>query len=503
MAAKIEFQGISKIFPGVKALDGVSFAIEAGEIHGLVGENGAGKSTLIKIIAGALPAEAGKMILDGHPFRPGNPQESIARGISSIFQERSFLPERSVMFNIMLGHESGAGFGRLDFGAMRKKCREVLNLLHSEKIALDARAGELKAGQKQILEIARALVQKSSVLIMDEPTSALNQEERESLFKVIKRLKAEGLTIIYISHRLEEIFQLADRATVLRDGKWIQTARIDETNKDDLIRAMVGREWSGAFPARNPELGESVLEVEDFSSPAFHNIRFQLRRGEVLGITGLAGSGKEELGQALFGAYPKSRGKLKINGVEIKPLPGSAIQAGIAYLPEDRKSEGIVQTLSVKRNISLPLLEKISGWIGNIHRKQEKELAQGWVNRLGIKTPSLEQLCENLSGGNQQKVVLAKWLASSAKVIILAYPTQEVDVVVKFELYRLIAELSRQGIGLVLISSDLPEMIGVSHRILVMREGGIIAELDAAQADTESILRYALGQSINAVRGAR
>ncbi len=495
MSAKIEFHNITKVFPGVKALDGVSFAVETGEVHGLVGENGAGKSTLIKIISGALNAESGEMLLDGKVFHPAGPQDSIIAGISSIYQERSFLPERNVMFNIMLGREKGSSLGRLDFGEMKKKCREVLKLLHSENIGLDLKAGDLKAGQKQILEIGRALVQKSSVLIMDEPTSALNLEERESLFQGIKRLQAEGMTIIYVSHRLEEIFRLADRVTVLRDGKWIQTSRINEINKDDLIKAMVGREWTGSFPSKNAEPGKPVLEVEGLSGKSFRNISFQLRQGEVIGITGLAGSGKEELGQALFGAYPIIGGRIKIAGEEISPTPWTAIKAGIAYLPEDRKTEGIIQSLSVRRNISLPILGKLSGLIGNIRIKQERELAQSWVDQLGIKTPGLEQVCENLSGGNQQKVVLAKWLASRARLIILACPTQEVDVVVKFELYRLISELSRKGIAIILISSDLPEIVGVSRRVLVMRNGEIAAELESGRVESETILRYALGQA--------
>ncbi len=492
---KLEFKAIAKIFPGVRALDGVSFSLETGEVHGLVGENGAGKSTLIKIVSGALSAEQGEMILDGAPFRPKSPRDALAAGIATIYQEKSFLSFRKVMFNIMLGQEPRGALGALDFAMMRNECRRVLKLLNSENIPLEAKAETLKAGQIQILEIAHALVHKSSLLIMDEPTSALNQEEREALFQLVGALKAQGLTILYVSHRLEEIFKLADRVTVLRDGRHIKTVAVRDTTRDELISDMVGRQWTGAFPARNAELGETVLEADQISGKGFSEISFQLRRGEILGITGLAGSGKEELGQALFGAYPISRGRVRVSGKAIELNPWSAIKAGMAYLPEDRKTEGIISALSVRRNISLPVLRKLSGSFGRILGRKEDELAQGWVKRLDIKTTGLEQLCETLSGGNQQKVVLAKWLASEAKVIILAYPTQEVDVVVKFELYRQVAQLSRAGVSFILISSDLPEVLGLSHSVMVMRDGGIAARLAAEPADTETVLRYALGET--------
>jgi ABC-type sugar transport system ATPase subunit len=495
MAEKLEIKNICKDFPGVKALDRISFSIHPGEIHGLVGENGAGKSTLIKIISGALEASSGEMTLDGKDFNPKSPRHALQAGISTIYQERSWLANRNVTFNIMLGREPAFAAGRIDFKEMRKRCRQVLEMLDSESIPLNANAEDLKAGQRQILEIARALAQKSSFLIMDEATAALNQEEQQALFTVIKNLRHSGLTILYISHRLEEIMNLADRVTVLRDGKHIKTVAVSETSRDQMINDMIGRNLTGAFPARNKPSEKPLLEIQGLCSrKAFKDVSLSLKSGEVLGITGLAGSGKEELGLALFGAFPIDSGGKIMDGKNLPHSPEKSIGHGIAYVAEDRKTEGIILTLSVKRNISLPVLKKISTVLGRILRDREDELAETWVDRLAIKTPGLNQVCENLSGGNQQKVVLAKWLASQAKVIILAHPTQEIDVGVKFELYRLIAELSGQGVGIILISGELSEILGLCHNVMVMRDGEVVAHLRADQTDGETVLRHALGQ---------
>jgi ribose transport system ATP-binding protein len=498
MTVKLELKKLSKQFPGVKALDQISFSIQTGEIHGLVGENGAGKSTLIKLISGALEPTSGEMALDNRSYRPRSPREALNAGISTIYQERSWLPYRNVMFNIMLGNEPALSGARLDFQNLRSRCEEILRMLGARDIPLSSRAEDLKAGQKQILEIARALVQQSSLLIMDEATAALNNEEQEALFAVIKNLKASGLTILYISHRLEEIFRLADRVTVLRDGKLVRTAAISETTKDQLITDMVGRSLSGAFPQKSQPSARPLLEVKNLSAGKyFRQLSFTIHEGEVMGIAGLAGSGKEELGLALFGAFPLESGERIMAGKILPPSPEKAIEHGIAYLPDDRKKEGIFLTLSVKRNISLPVLKSLSNVLGHIRRRQEQALAGEWVERLAVKTPGLAELCENLSGGNQQKVSLAKWLASRAKVIILSHPTQEIDVGVKFEFYQLIAELSRSGKGIILISSELPELLGLCHNILVMRDGKMAARLEASKTDAETIMRYALGHEID------
>jgi ribose transport system ATP-binding protein len=504
MPAKLEIKNICKYFPGVKALDQVSFSINSGEIHGLVGENGAGKSTLIKIISGAQEATSGEMLLDGKIFQPHSPRQSLRAGISTIYQERSWLADRSVMFNIMLGREPHLSGGRIDFQEMRNRCGQVLKMLNSESIPLNVNAENLKAGQRQILEIARSLVQKSSFLIMDEATAALNQEEQEALFKVIRNLKQSGLTILYISHRLEEIMNLADRVTVLRDGKHIKSVAVSETSKDQMISDMIGRTLTGVFPERNQSPGKTLLEVQGLCSrKAFNDVSFSLKSGEVLGITGLAGSGKEELGLALFGAFPVEKGKMLVDGKKFSHSPQHAIDAGIAYVAEDRKTEGIILSLPVRRNISLPVLGKISAAFGHIIQSREDQLARQWIDRLDIKTPSLNQICENLSGGNQQKVVLAKWLASQAKIIILAHPTQEIDVGVKFELYKLIAELSGQGVGIILISGELNEILGLCHNVMVMRDGEAVAHLQTEKTDAETILRYALGHEKEAAAAAQ
>lgn len=493
MVTKLEFIEVSKSFPGVQALSGVSFAVERGEVHALVGENGAGKSTLIKIVAGAQPASSGEMRLAGRPYRPPNPRAALAAGVAAIYQERNWLPGRNVMFNILLGREPKRSGGRLDFPEMKRLCREVLATLHAETIPLEAPAEYLKPGEKQILEIARALLQNSSFLIMDEATSALNHEERAALFNVVRTLKSRGLSILYISHRLDEIFELADRVTVLRDGRHVSTSEVSGLPRDALIRDMIGREWAGFFPERNPSPGEVRLEVRGLSGRAFEDVSFDLRAGEVIGLAGLSGSGKEELGRALFGADPVSRGSVKVDGREVAPAPSDTIPKGMAYLPEDRKSEGLILGLPVRRNLSLPQLGKLAGRFGHLRRSEEEALARTWVDQLSIKTPGIETPCQDLSGGNQQKVALGKWLAADSKVLILAHPTQEIDVAVKFELYRRIAELSCQGRAVLLISSDLPELLGLCSSILVLRDGRIAARLPADAADQESILRHALG----------
>jgi ABC-type sugar transport system ATPase subunit len=500
MSTKLEFREISRAFPGVLALDRVSFSVQNGEVHALVGENGAGKSTLIKIVSGALQADAGEMFLDGRPYRPQSPKDAFAAGISTIHQELNWLPGRNTMFNILLGREPRLPGGRLDFAKMRQISTEILRTLHAEAISLDAPAEALKISQKQILEIARALLQNSSLLVMDEPTAALNPEEQEALFKVIEALKVRGLTILYVTHRLEEVFRLADRVTVLRDGRCVSSAPVSQISADKLISDMIGRQWAGAFPPRNPNLGPPVLTVTRLSAKgAFHNVSFTLRAGEVLGVTGLAGSGKGALGRALFGARSLDSGEIHITGagrVSLPLSPAMAIKYGIAYIPDDRKVEGIILPLSVSRNISLPVLDQLSTWIGHIRPGREAQLAQTWVARLKIRTPSLNQICQSLSGGNQQKVALAKWLASQARVLILAEPTQGIDVGVKFELYQLIADLSRQGVGIILISSELPEILGLSHTVLVMRDGEVVAQLVGEGSRGEIILRYALGQEV-------
>ena len=494
MTAILELFHISRSFPGVQALDAVTFAVEAGTVHALVGENGAGKSTLIKILSGALASEAGTMTLAGRSYQPHDPKEAIDHGVSTIYQELNLLSLRSVAANITLGKEPARG-GLLDFAAAQQQVRQVLDLLKAPHIPLDAPVEQLKVSEKQIVEIAKALLSHSRVLIMDEPTAALNSAESEALFEIIATLKRQGVTIVYVSHRLQEIFRLADAVTVLRDGRHIRTAPIGEVTADTLITDMIGRKLEGVFPPRNRDLGEEALAADHLSATqAFEDVTFSLRSGEVLAITGLTGSGKTELGKALFGAWPIDSGDIRLFGKVTRMSPSKATTLGVGYMPEDRKVEGIVADLSVRRNITLAILSRLADRFGMINRSAERATASKQVDELEIKTPSLEQLVHNLSGGNQQKVALAKWLASGARALILMEPTQGIDVGVKFEIYALIGRLSAAGVAVLLISSELPEILGLAHRILVMRYGRVVAELSGDQTNSEEILRYALGQ---------
>jgi ABC-type sugar transport system ATPase subunit len=496
MSDFLRIEGISKAYPGVQALDGVSFSVQAGHVHALVGENGAGKSTLIQILAGAERSDNGELILQGESYRPTDPRDALRAGISTIYQTFNLMPERSVMHNILLGKEPSRGFGVLDFAEMRRATHDILTTLSAEHINPEERVENLRVGEQQVVEIARALLNRSQLLIMDEPTAALNRAEVDALFANIATLKAQGVTIIYVSHRLEEIFQLADTVTVLRDGKHISTHPIGEVTADSLIKDMIGRELADIFPERLPTIGEPLLVVDGLGIPGLlEDISLTLHRGEVLAVTGLAGSGKTELGQALFGALPPESGAITLSGKPFKPAPWRAVRRKLIALPEDRKTEGILQELPVKRNISLTVLSRVSNTLGIIRSREERRVAMTQVENLAIKISSLDQIVKTLSGGNQQKVALAKWLAVEPDVFILMEPTQGIDVGVKFEVYQFIAERAKEGAGVLMISSEIPEILGLSHRILVMREGRIVANLDTPSTNAEEILRHALGQA--------
>ncbi len=492
----LRIEGISKAYPGVQALDGVTFSVQPGHVHALVGENGAGKSTLIKILAGAEAPEDGALFLRDEPYWPKNPRDALLAGISTIYQTFNLMPERSVMHNILLGKEPSRSFGVLDFAEMRRATRDILATLGAEHVDPEELVENLRVGEQQIVEIARALLNRSRLLIMDEPTAALNRTEVDALFANVATLKAQGVTIIYVSHRLEEIFQLADTVTVLRDGKHISTHPIGEVTTDSLIKDMIGRELTGVFPERSATIGEPLLIVKGLNVPdLLEDVSLTLHRGEVLAVTGLAGSGKTELGQALFGAIPLESGTIEMGGEAFKPAPWRAVQRKLIALPEDRKSEGVLQELSVERNISLTVLSRISNVLGVIRGREERRVAMTQVENLAIKMSSLEQLVKTLSGGNQQKVALAKWLAVGPDVFILMEPTQGIDVGVKFEVYQFIAERAKEGAGVLMISSEITEVLGLSHRILVMREGRVVATLDTPSTTPEEILRHALGQA--------
>ncbi len=492
----LRLESVSKAYPGVQALRGVSFAVERGQVHALVGENGAGKSTLIKILAGAEQPDSGTIWLDDAVYAPRDPKAALGAGVSTIYQVFNLLPDRTVMQNILLGKEPRTGIGLIDTKAMREQTVQVLARLNASYLQPDQIVGLLKVSEKQIVEIGKALLNESKLLIMDEPTSALNQTEVEALFGIVDLLKAQGVTILYVSHRLEEIFRLADAVTVLRDGAHISSKPLGEVTRESLIEDMIGRKLAGVFPEKAFSHGDEVLRVEGLCARgALDDVSFSLHRGEVLAVAGLSGSGKTELGRALFGDLPLSGGRVTLMGEPYKPQPGRALSRGLIYLPEDRKTEGVLQEMSIRKNIALPVLRRIANPLGFVSPAQERAVAQAQVDALDIKTPSLDQLVLNLSGGNQQKVALAKCLALDPEIFIFMEPTQGIDVGVKFDIYQFIAAQAAAGRAVLLISSELAEILGLAHRILVMREGRIAADLDGHTATQEAILRYALGET--------
>ncbi len=493
----LRLDNVSKAYPGVQALRGVSFEIERGHVHALVGENGAGKSTLIKILAGAEQPDSGAITLDGAAYAPRDPKAALDAGVATIYQVFNLLPDRTVMHNVTLGKEPHSRGGWLDLDAMRAETQRVLARLNAAYLSPDRLVGTLKVSEKQIVEIAKALLNDSKLLIMDEPTSALNQTEVEALFGIVDLLKGQGVTILYVSHRLEEIFRLADTVTVLRDGGHISTKPISAVTRESLIEDMIGRKLAGVFPEKAQRQGDEVLRVEHLSARgSLDDVSFTLHRGEVLAVAGLSGSGKSELGRALFGDLPLDGGAITLNGASFKPSPARAMARGMIFLPEDRKAEGVLQAMSIRKNITLPVLRKIANPLGFVSPAREREVAEAQVRALGIKTPGIDQLVLNLSGGNQQKVALAKCLALDPDILIFMEPTQGIDVGVKFDLYKFIAAQAQAGRAVLLISSELVEILGLAQRILVMREGRIAADLDGRTATQSEILRHALGETV-------
>ncbi len=491
----LRIEHLSKAYIGVQALKNVSFEVEKGRVHALVGENGAGKSTLIKILSGAERADSGHIWLNEHPYRPHTPKDALNAQVSTIYQIFNLLPDRSIMHNILLGKEPHNG-GILNIGQMREETRKILVSLNAAHLKPETPVNQLKVGEKQIVEIAKALLNQCQLMIMDEPTSALNQTEVEALFKIIHLLREQGVTIIYVSHRMEEIFRLADSVTVLRDGTHISTHPISTVTRDSLVEDMIGRKLASVFPPRIPPQpdAQEVMRVEGLTvQRVLREISFSLKKGEVLAVAGLSGSGKTELGKALYGDLRLSAGKITLKGQPYRPSPAHALRRKLIYLPEDRKADGVIQELPIRRNIALSILPQISrlGWI---NLAQEKRIAQQQIDTLEIKTPHMNQEVLNLSGGNQQKVALAKCLAVHPEIFILMEATQGIDVGVKFEIYQFIAQQVEQGHSVLLISSELSEILGLSHRVLVMHDGRIAATLTTADTTQEEILRYALGE---------
>jgi rhamnose transport system ATP-binding protein len=491
----LQATSIEKAFSGVRALKGVSFDLSAGEVHALVGENGAGKSTLIKIITGAEQPDRGHLTVSGHPVQHMDPATSRALGIAAIYQQRALFPHLSVAENIGLALEQSHGWRRVDWSARNIRAAELLARIGST-IDPQRLVETLMMPEQQIVEIAKAIGASAKVVLMDEPTASLTDREVESLFRVIKVLRSHGVGIIYISHRLEEIFAVADRITVLRDGQTIATRRCADVDRGELIHMMVGREISAVFPKQPLAPGEPVLEVHNLASRAagIRDITLTIRRGEILGLAGLVGSGRTELAEAIFGLRTIDSGEVRLNG---RPLnigsPADAIQAGIAYLPEDRRQHGVVLDMSIAANASLASLGAVSRR-GLIDRGIERRRAQDQVERLRIKTPSVLADVGTLSGGNQQKVALARWLSTSPSVIMLDEPTQGVDVGSKAEIHALMQMLVERGMAILMISSELPEILGMSDRVAVMHAGSIRGVLDRGDATQSKILALALNE---------
>ncbi len=495
-APVLRMSGICKRYPGVVALEDVAFDVRRGEVHILLGENGAGKSTLMKILAGAVRRDAGTIELDGRALTEPGPRAAQAAGVSIIYQEFNLIPHLTVAENILLGREPRTRLpGVIDQAAV---FREGARRLAELGVDIDARAtvASLGVAEQQMVEVAKALSIEAKVLVMDEPTSALSDQEIERLFAAIRSLKARGVGIVYISHRMDELYRIGDRVTVLRDGRLIGTCAIAETDLDALVRMMVGRDLTEKFPKEPVPPGEDALRVEGLARRGvLHDISFSLRRGEVVGLAGLMGSGRTELARAIFGADPIDAGSIRVNGrSETLNTPRAAIAAGVGFLTEDRKRQGLVLGLSVTENVCLPSVDRFST-AGCMHAAREAAEAERAIADLRIKTPGAGQRVVNLSGGNQQKVVLAKWLCRGADVLLFDEPTRGIDVGSKVEIYRLINRLAAEGKAILMISSELPEILGMSDRILVMCRGRIAGEFAAGTATQETLLQCALGAS--------
>lgn len=490
----LEMKDICKNFPGgVKALQDVSFNVKKGEVHALVGENGAGKSTLMKILDGVYSPDAGEMIIEGEKKVFHNTREAQRGGIGLVFQEFNLVPQLSAIENAFLGRLVSGRFGVVKWKNQQKQFMDILKEINFE-LNPNVPVSELSIAEKQMVEIIKALLLDAKILVMDEPTATLTDLEIKKLFKIIKELKEKGVTIIYISHRLEEIFQICDRVTIIRDGEVIDTNEIVDTNKIEIIEKMVGRSIDVEFPKRDSKPGDKIFEVKNlFTKDFLNDINFDLRKGEILGIAGLVGSGRTETVRAIFGADKIEKGTFKINGKVVKIISTiDAIRNSIGLVPEDRKDEGLAVEFTITRNVTVTNLKKVSKGIF-LNRKKEVEESEALSKKLSIKTPSMAQKVVNLSGGNQQKVVLAKWLFTDADILILDEPTRGIDVGAKYEIYVLMNELIAENKSIIMISSELPEVLAMSDRILVMKDGHLKACVKKDELTPEEIMKIAVG----------
>lgn len=504
MQALLEVSRVSKAFAGVQALTDVTFDLQPGEVHALVGENGAGKSTLIKIMTGAHQPDAGTLTIQGQQVAELDPLQARRLGIACIYQQPALFPDLTVAENLALNLERGAAWRIINWSRRQTQAADLLRRVGA-RISPSAIVRQLTMPEQQLVEIAGALGAQAQILIMDEPTASLAEHDAANLIQVIRELRSQGVGIIYISHRLEELSAIADRVTVLRDGTLVTTRAMSEVSRTELIRLMVGREISAVFPKQQVPLGQVVLETRGLgcSESGVQDISLQVHAGEILGIVGLVGAGRTELARALFGLTPADRGHILMRGKNVTiDSPAAAMQQGIAYVPEDRRRHGVILDLSVAQNASLAILNELAsgGWL-NLQREQE--LASSYVHQLAIKTASNDTPVGHLSGGNQQKVALSRWLATQPAVLILDEPTQGIDVGAKAEIHRLMGDLARQGMAIVMISSEMPEVLGMSDRIAVMRGGRIVGELSRDAATQEAILSMALGSPDSLLANSR
>ncbi len=494
-------KNISKKFSGVTALANINLELHPGKVNAIIGENGAGKSTLMKIFSGVHTQYEGEIIFNDRPVRFSSTKEAEEAGIAIIHQELNLVPHLSIAENIFLGREITGLFGMLDKKRMREKTKQLLSQLNLN-IHPDTKIAELKVGQQQLVEIARALYSNASVIIMDEPTSAISDKEVENLFSIINQLRAEGKTIVYISHKLKELFAMADRFIVLRDGSTVDAGNMLNVSQEELIQKMTGRKLNLEKSGRTLDKAEDLLSVKNISlrhpllrlTNVLSGISFSLHRGEILGLYGLMGAGRTELMETIFGLHPKNAsGEIIVNKTTRKiKSPGQAIEAGIALVPEDRKLQGLILNQTVMSNISITILQKLQQWGFMLNAAKEKKLASDYISRLAIKTSSGNNAAKNLSGGNQQKIVLAKWLATNPKILLLDEPTRGVDINAKAEIYKLMKSLAAEGMGIIMVSSELPEILAVSDRVLVMCEGELTASLPIEGATEQVILKHAI-----------
>ena len=493
---RIEMRGIDKSFGSNQVLKQAGFTLESGEVHALMGENGAGKSTLMKILTGVYTKDAGTVLVDGKEVNYKNPQEAEKAGIVFIYQELNVMFDLTVEENLFMGKEIHGKFGICDRKAMQKKAREALNTLGVD-ISPKTVMSELSVGQQQMVEICKALMADAKVIIMDEPTAALAQSETVALFKVIESLRKKGVSMVYISHRMEEIFELCDRITVLRDGSYIGVKNIPETNMNEIVKMMIGREIGERYPSRDVKIGKEVLKVKGLTRKGtFHDVSFSVRAGEVLGVSGLMGAGRTEIMQAIFGNLSYESASIEIDGKEVKiSNPRQAMEQGIGFITEDRKTEGLMLDKSIRENISLCNLGRISK-SSVISKEAEKNMVAEAIKDLHIKCFGPYHECNNLSGGNQQKVVLAKWILTNPKILILDEPTRGVDIGAKKEIYSIINKLAAQGVAIIMVSSELPEVLGMSDNIMVVREGEVRGIISYEEANQERVMTLATGGTI-------